>query len=230
MTLRNIIFVNTEIYHVYNRSIAGQPIFKNDRTNTRAVEVFSYYRYNNPPLRFSHLPRLKPEEKSKYFKNLESKNGKQVEILAYSLMPNHYHLLLKQISDNGIPTFTGTFQNSYAKYFNKRSRRTGALFQNMFKAVRIETDEQFMHVARYIHLNPFSSCVVKSIEEAVNYNWSSFRDYLERNSKLINTNLLLGLFSSLDKFKSFHLDHADYQKTLEGIKHLDLDNNIRVSF
>lgn len=115
------------------------------------------------------------------------------------------------------------FQHSYSKYFNLKNDRTGGLFQAMFKAVRIETDEQLIHVSRYIHLNPVSSMLIK-IEKLEDYLWSSFKDYiLDTNSVLISPVLILKYFKSKNKYKEFVFNQADYQKRLESIKHLTLD-------
>ena len=76
-------------------------------------------------------------------------------------MPNHFHLLLKQTIDNGISHFLSKFTNSYTKYFNTKYNRVGPVFQGVFKSVHIESDEQLMHLSRYIHLNPVVSAVVE---------------------------------------------------------------------
>lgn len=224
MARRYLVFTNNEIYHVFNKSIARQPIFDRVRTNSRALDVLSYYRFHKPRLRFSHLPRLRVEEKQIYFNSLDNKNKRQVDVLAFCLMPNHYHLLLKQVQDDGISNYIATFQNSFAKYYNIISKRTGSLFQHMFKAVRIETDEQFIHVARYIHLNPYSSYILKEIGEIESYRWSSFRNYVNTDDSFINKEPLLKLFSSKKNFMKFTIDNADYQRKLELIRHLTLED------
>ena len=115
------------------------------------------------------------------------------------------------------------FQHSYAKYFNTKNDRTGSLFQAMFKSVRIESEEQLLHVARYIHLNPVSSFIIE-IDSLPNYPWSSLKDYFSDGKKsLIDTKSILGHFKSKEDYKKFVFDQADYQQKLEGIKHLVLE-------
>lgn len=139
-------------------------------------------------------------------------------------MPNHVHFLIKEIKENGITTFMRKFQNSYAKYFNIKTKRNGSLFQSMFKAVRILTEEQLLHVNRYIHLNPVTALMLKNIEELSDYPWSSYPDYLEKRSLgIISTEEVFSFFKSKDKFVKFTKDQIDYQRKLDKIKHLLLE-------
>lgn len=139
-------------------------------------------------------------------------------------MPNHFHFLMKELIEEGIRKFVSNLQNSYAKYFNTKRKRVGSLFQEMFKAVRIETDEQFIHVARYIHLNPYSSLVVKNLEQLKNYPWCSLGNYFNENHfNFLEKDFLISFFKTKETFKNFTFNQADYQKHLEEIKHLALE-------
>ena len=139
-------------------------------------------------------------------------------------MPNHFHFLLKQRKDGGITRFLSNFQNSYTRYFNVRHQRTGHLFQGQFKAVRMETDEQLLHVSRYIHLNPYSSYLVKDFKALKDYPWSSLGEYLNLfDHKVSEKQTLLSFFSSVKKFEQFIFNQKDYQRELESIKHLLLE-------
>lgn len=223
MPYRTISLVNEEIYHVFNRSVAKQPIFLTSQNYKRAVAVIDFYRYQNLTLRFSHYDRL-PQEQRKDFRENLAKNGQLItEILTFCLMPNHFHFLLRQLKDNGISVFMRNFQNSYSRYFNTKQERSGALFQSMFKAVRIESDEQLIHVSRYIHLNPVSSMLIK-IDSLRDYHWSSFGEFMGSvNSNLTDTKVILGYFKSRQAYEKFVFDQADYQQKLEKIKHLALE-------
>lgn len=224
MPYRKIPLVNGEIYHIFNRSIARQPIFLSDTYYQRAHEVLSYYNNLNPPVRFSHFSRLPTSLKNEILKNLNKENQKLVEILAFCLMPNHVHFLIKEIREKGITTFMRKFQNSYAKYFNTRTKRSGSLFQSMFKAVRILTEEQLLHVARYIHLNPVTTFILKNVEQLSTYPWSSYPIYIGKHPKdFISTDEILGFFPNKDKFIEFTKDQVDYQRKLDKIKHLLLE-------
>lgn len=223
MPYRKTPIVINEIYHVFNRSIAQQPIFITSRNYQRAIDVLGYYLYNNPPVRFSIYNGLQKDQRKSFFDELTKNQQPLVEIMCYCLMPNHVHFLLKNLKDNGITTFMRKFQNSYAKYFNTKFDRTGALFQHMFKAVRIETDEQLIHVSRYIHLNPTTAYLVE-IEKLKNYFWSSYSYYVNGNTQpFITKEPILSFFKSTGDYKQFVLDQADYQRELDRIKHLILE-------
>lgn len=224
MPYRKTPIVIDQIYHVFNRSVARQPVFLSNKDYQRALNIFFYYSYNNPPLRYSHYNRLPIDQKNQLLENLKNKGEKQIMMLAFCFMPNHIHFLIKEIKNNGISTFMRYLQNSYAKYFNIRTDRSGTLFQPMFKAVRIESDEQFIHVARYIHLNPLTAFIIKDIDDLAYYNWSSFPIYLSKDkSEVINKELLLSHFSSLNKFVEFTRDQVNYQRELDKLKHLTFE-------
>ena len=164
MPYRTFPLITGEYYHVFNRSIGKIPIFVRTRDLNRMLEVCKFYTFHETSIRFSYFNRFYPNEKLEYINRLKKTSNKQVEILAFCFMPNHYHFLLKQLEDNGVSTFIRKIQDSYAKYFNTKYSRTGSLFQSNFKAVRIEEDEQLLHVSRYIHLNPLTDYVIKNID------------------------------------------------------------------
>lgn len=223
MPYRKTVFTNNEIYHILNRGVAQAPIFLSSKEYLRFLSLTDFYRYANLPLSFSHYIRLPQEERKKLMENLKNNNSLLVEIFAYCLMPNHFHFLLRQLKEKGISTMLANLQNGYAKYFNLKHQRQGPLFQSMFKAVRIETDEQFLHVSRYIHLNPYSSYLVK-IENLFSYSWSSFPEYLGKlPSSFINTKNILSLIRGKKEYNKLVFDQADYQQELDKIKHLSLE-------
>lgn len=228
MPYRKVPLVVGEFYHVFNRSIASQPLFLRDRDYYRAHEVLNFYRFDKPSLRFSHYNRLLQAQRQEFLENLR-KSIKRISIFAYCLMPNHVHFLLKQLTETGIADFMSNFQESYAKYFNLKEDRTGALFQSMFKAVRIETQEQFIHVMRYIHLNPLTSFIIKDFDELENYPWCSYAEYMGKVNKdniILDKAVkeeILQYFGSGIHLRKFTRDQMDYQRKLAEIKHLILE-------
>ena len=223
MSYRRTPIVTGEVYHTFNRSIARQPIFLNTRNYSRALELINFYSYTQPRLRFSHYNRLALKEKLDFLNDLKNNGRKQIQIFAFCLMPNHVHFLMKELEKKGISKFMSNFQNSYAKYFNLKTDRSGSLFQSMFKAVRIESDEQLIHVCRYIHLNPLTSYVIKDVSDLENYLWSSYTEYFKESSDSIDTTLISSFFPSKNEFRKFTLDKVDYQRELDRIKHLGLE-------
>ncbi len=221
MPYRKTPLVVGEVYHVFNRSVAHQPIFLTNGYYQRAYEVISYYGNLNPPIRFSHFSRLPYSIKNQMLESLNKENKKLVKILAFALMPNHVHFLIKEIEENGITTFMRKFQNSFARYFNTKTERSGSLFQSMFKATRILTEEQLIHTTRYIHLNPLTSYILKNFKQLENYSWTSYPIYIGKSqSNLVDKVVILSLFSSINKFIQFTKDQVDYQRQLDKIKHL----------
>lgn len=213
MPYRTIPFVNQSYYHIYNRGVEKRQIFSNDRDYQRFIQTFYYYQFSGPKPKFSH---------QKHFKAKDfNRNTKIVDIICYCLMPNHFHLLVSQSNDNGIKEFMQKISNSYTKYFNTKNTRVGPLLQGTFKAVPIESDEQLLHVSRYIHLNPLVSDLTKDLE---NYPYSSYLDYIKfSNNSICNKEPILNFFRDKNEYKEFIIDHSDYARELEIMKHLLLD-------
>lgn len=224
MPRRRIVISTGEIYHVFNRSVGHIPIFNSIRDYKRALQVFEFYSHLKPPLKYSRFNVLPSDQKAAFLQSLRVNYPKIVKLSAYCLMPNHFHFLISGSREDGISTFMRNFQNSYAKFFNIKYERFGALFQSMFKAVRIETDEQLLHVSRYIHLNPVTSFVLKEAQELDAYQWSSWRAYNQLiSSEMINTSEIMSQFKSINDFRKFNFDQVDYQRSIDEIKHLKLD-------
>lgn len=148
-----------------------------------------------------------------------------VAILAYVLMLNHFHLLLKQLIDKGITNYLHRIATSFTNYFNKKNERVGPLFQGAFKYKRVESEEQLIYLSKYIHRNPFESHRTKiaTADDLLNYRWSSLPDYLAGDdSGLLSKDPILGNFSSPEKYRQFVLEDYD-EKQAAAIDVLRLD-------
>lgn len=223
MPKRHVVFANNEIYHVFNRSIAGENIFaQNQKVNlNKALEIVNYYRFPQK-IRLSKFKSLPSELKKQYLDALGTVMP-LVEIYVFAFMPNHFHFLLKQIQEKGTAIFVANFQNSFAKVFNLKNSRNGALFQNAFKAKRIETDEQFTHVSRYIHLNPVTAYMIE-FDKLASFEWTSFPAYAtNKQIPFINSDFLLKMFGSKEKYATFVANQVDYQRNLAYIKDLIIE-------
>ena len=125
-------------------------------------------------------------------------NTNKFKLYAFSLMPNHFHLLIEQAGDISISNFMSKICTSYAKYINKKYKRVGHIFQDQFKAVLIENNAQLMWVSSYIHMNAVKDGLVKHPSE---YEWSSYNDYTyNRNLPIITKELLLETFGNQKNF------------------------------
>lgn len=221
MPRRNFILTTGEIYHIFNRSIAKESIFSTLRHLHKLLEIVNYYRFPQS-LRLSKFKVLPKELKLDYVESSKSKTP-LVEIYAFAIMPNHYHFLLKQNQDKGIVTFISNFQNSYAKFYNLKHDRSGSLFQKPFKGKRIEDDEQFIHVSRYIHLNPITSYLLE-FKNLIDSPWTSYSHYGSSDlESFIDKQVLMVYFKSFESYSNFLADQEGYQKTLALIKDHLLD-------
>lgn len=218
MPVRSVVLATNECYHVFNRSIAAEEIFTSKRLLTKALEIVDYYRFSQR-IRLSQFQTLTQNLKNNYLESYKEQ-APLVEIYSFSFMPNHYHFQLKQLQEQGIARFISNFQNSFAKFFNLKNHRYGGLFQNAFKAKWIETDDQFLHLSRYINLNPTTSYLVEFAKLA-DYPWSSYGWYLNENeNKFLNTKVILEMMGSKEKYIKFVADQVDYQRELHKIKSL----------
>lgn len=215
MPSRPIPFIDGQVYHVFNRGTEKRRIFETRRDFQRFIQTLIYYQIEGPKPKFSNSFGPKIHE--------IDLNKKIVEIISYSLMPNHFHFELRQLRDGGITEFISKLSNSYTKYFNIKHKRVGLLFQGEFKAVLVENDQQLIHLSRYIHLNPVVSFLAKKPED---YEWSSYREYVSDVSKPIcSKEIVLNQFKSKDDYKKFVEDHIAYAQELELIKHQLIDGD-----
>lgn len=213
--------VTNEFYHVFNRGVARNPVFLSKYDYEQAMLAMTYYSFCEPPVKLSRFKEQPADIREDILLNLQT-TQKHVEIICFVLMPNHFHFLLKQISEEGISIFMSKFTNSFTRYFNTKHQRVGPLFQGVFKAVHVETDEQLIHLSRYIHLNPVSSIVIPE-KELFTYPWSSLPTYIAGRSITLHTDPILDHFASTEDYMNFLLDHVSCAKDLEKIKHLKLE-------
>jgi putative transposase len=224
MGFRSEVFANGEIYHVYNQAVARERIFVGKRECMRTQISLWYYQRDNPPFKLSRYLDLGQNDQLSQKLDIE-KQSKTVSIFAYCLMPNHYHLLVRQEKEEGITKFMSNWQNSFAKYYNKKNNRRGTLFLRPFRAVRVETEEHLVHLSRYIHLNPVTGYIVNDPEDIGIYEWSSWSEYMSdfNTSQISDPKLIQNYFDGdKDKYRQFVLDRADYQRQLKHIEYLTL--------
>jgi len=221
MPSRKIPLVTDEYYHIYNRGFNKQKIFLSKYDYQRAFETIQYYQFITPAFKFSYLNRLVAKQKKKL---LDQLINTQIDILAFCFMPNHFHFLIKQIKDNGILNSISKFSNSYSKYFNLIHEKKGPVFEGRFQAVKVSSNEQLLHLSRYIHLNPYTASIVKKINDLKKFPYSSLKEYLHPHRfNLSQTDEILNQFKNKEEYLSFVNDHADHQKQLHLIKKLTLD-------
>lgn len=222
VSFRKVPLVTGEIYHVFNRGIDGRVTFSDIREFSRAYQIIKYYQFSSPPLKLSVFLRISDSKRQELQES--SWGEKLVSIICYCIMPNHFHFMIRQEVNGGISKFLSLFQNSYTRYFNTKNDRVGQLFLDTFKNVLVEREEQFLHLSRYIHLNPFSSSVVSSLENLYTYEWSSLSEYIGGSEDHIcDKEMIMNYFKTKESYKRFVSDRADYQRELKQIENLIIE-------
>jgi len=182
-------------------------------------EIIDLFRFTEFKQSYSNFIKLSPECQNEQ-KNKLMDSPRIVEIIAYCLMPTHFHLILKQNIDNGITDFMARMQNSYTRYFNTAHKRKGPLWEGHFSNVLIDTDELILHVTRYIHLNPVTAKIVTRPED---WDSSSYKEYLNNGqSEICSFKDIIDIAPS--NYKKFVNNQIAYQKELSKIRHLLIDN------
>ncbi|AEI15554.1 hypothetical protein Flexsi_1920 [Flexistipes sinusarabici DSM 4947] len=209
--------VTDHVYHVFTKSIAGYEIFRGVADFHRMIEMMKFYGYEKRPARFSEYVRIK--NKDEYLKKYIHSEDTIVDLVAYCLMPTHIHFLLVQKKDKGISAYMKNILDSYTRYFNNKNYRKGPLWQGRFKSVHVETDEQLLHLTRYIHLNPTSSKLVPTPED---WPYSSYREYLHESERNV-CNFADYIDINPEQYRDFVTSRKNYQAKLNEIKHLLLE-------
>jgi REP element-mobilizing transposase RayT len=176
MPRRSIRFVAGHYYHVYNRGVARQPIFREEEN----------YRF---------LLRLV----KRYVEELE------IAVIAYCLMPNHYHFLLRQDAQKPAGLLAQRVFNSYTKAFNRRYQRTGTLFEGRYQAIWVDRTEYLFHLCRYIHANPVKAGLVRKVEE---WPYSNFAEWVGiRDGALVDREFVRECFPRAVLYRRFVLEY-----------------------
>ena len=208
------IFAEGDFFHVFNKSIAGFQIFKDSFNIKRFINTLEYYNQNpTPKLNLSRF--LRANKDHTFSGILHDQNTIYIKALAYCIMPDHYHLLVKIKKEKCFSHFMSIIENSFSRFFNVKFNRKRPLWQSRFKAVLIESNEELLHVSRYIHLNPVTSYFVGKPED---WEWSSYRTYLKNMEQFQEISI-----SNPAAYKKFVEDNIDYQRQLKEIKRHLLD-------
>ncbi len=188
--MRNLQFKAGHYYHLYNRGVNREPIFFNEENWEYFIKRLR--RYCRPEL---------------------------IDIVAYCLMPNHYHILVYLNDDNLSTKIMQPFTVSYTKAVNRQQSRVGPIFQGAFKAKLIDKIEYLLHLSRYIHLNPVFAGLT---DNPANWTFSSYKDYVGlRNGTLAKPQIVLSQFPSRQAYAKFVLAYSETDREL--IEHMMFD-------
>lgn len=198
---------------MYNRGVEKRDVFVDEEDYFRFVHDLYEFNDSNPVrnLHYFFNHKTKSIEARKLYG--DQMREPLVEILVFTLMPNHYHIMLKQIKENGIVKFMQKLGTGYTMYFNKKYCRVGSLFQGRFKAAHITDEPHFIHLPHYIHTNPLAINYRSStsIEFLTEYRWSSFPDYIGRQnfSSVTERGVLLDIFGGEEKYREHTIQRLE---------------------
>ena len=191
--------------HVYNRGVDKRIIFLNDNHRRRFITALRLSRLSNSPsiaVLDDWLKRGKITPKQ--INNSEKEFGPPIlDITAFTLMKNHFHLVLGEFEDKktAISKFMQRLGTAFTMYFNKVEKRKGRLFESQYKSVAVVSDDQFVRTVRYVHVNPGNSEFSKWDEwNLPDYQWSSLSSYLEHPEPWVNTKHIMSMFKDKDEF------------------------------
>lgn len=238
--MRKVKFITGKFYHIFNRGVEKRDIFMNDSDRWRFVQAM--FLFNDEEVSSNILWKLKNKKEGLNFRTLrkyieQNKNSRKplVKIITDCLMPNHYHFLVKNLHEDGLPRFMHKFGLGYTKYFNEKYNRVGSLFQGPFRAVPVENDLYLQYLLVYINIiNPGQlvepnlkeigvSDVDKIIAAANTYLWSAHPEYMgKRQSIIIEKDILEEFFPTPEKYEDFARDILAGRK-IDTIKHLLLE-------
>jgi len=217
---RTIVFTPGNTYHAYNRGVDRRPIF---------IDEFYYRRFMLLLYLCNGTEPVNVEQELKkgrsFFELWDSNTGMTlVDIGAYCLMPNHYHILLQEKTQGGVSRFMKKLGTAYSMYFNNKQQRSGSLFEGRFKAQHADTDEYLKYLFAYIHLNPVKLINPDWKEDGIankttaqqhlqKYYWSSYIDYMgarRPEGKILNTGAFPDYFNGTKRFKEYVDDWLFY--------------------
>ncbi|MEI8175125.1 MAG: transposase [bacterium] len=227
------IFSINEYYHLYNRGTDKRPIFLDTHDYHRFI-ILLYLCNTTEPFDMQKVFRNDGEGPSftEIFKL--DRDEPIVAIGTWVLMPNHFHLLVKEITEGGITTFMRKVNTGYSMYFNKKYKRTGNLFQGKFKSEHTTNDNYLKYLFSYIHLNPiklikdennWKEIGIKNLDNAKKflstYEYSSLPSYLETYTtydKIVQKDLFPEYFPSSKNMWSEILEWINYNKNKDSVE------------
>lgn len=196
--MRKIPLAVNEHYHVFNRGVDKRDIFLEKSDLERFFKSMSEFNTKEPIGSLYENSFKRPQLGDQVAKLGDKSDMPLVKIICYCLNPNHYHFLLRQVSENGISQFMKRLGGGYSWYFNNKYKRSGSLFQGPYKALHVDTNEYLLHLSAYINLND---------QQKPHHNGLSKSSWDEYTSKVANmacdTNIILDQFNNATEYENF---------------------------
>ncbi len=211
--------VTGEYYHIYNRGVDKRDIFGDKKDLDRFIESIIY---------FNQIETVTSIENVRKSNQIGAKplSEPQVAIVVYSINPNHFHFVLKQLVDGGISDFMKKLQGGYTSFFNIKHSRTGSLFQGTFKSHHLGSDNYFDKILGYVNKNYQVHTIPKN---KIHFVLASDQEYENNNFKIVSkkeAKNFLEIFNGNKGFKK-HCDEMIYMIRKErGKPNLLQDDNL----
>ncbi len=204
--MRNIKIAPGEYYHIFNRGMHKQVLFHDKTDWVRFLFLILYFQ---SPVVFQNISRVVKEYVKHSVFNIESDvlkkltTNRYTELTSFSIMPNHFHLIIKELGEGGIARYMQRVLNSYTKYYNTKYQKSGHLFQGPYKAVHVENNNQLLHLSAYIHRNPRE--IAGWLNKEDKYEWSTYQDFIGKNrfSGLVVFDIIGGQFENQKDYHDF---------------------------
>lgn len=212
--MRKISLAEGEFYHIYNRGTDKRTIFSDEQDFARFLQSMTEFNIPSPigSLYQNSFREKQLRSEAPKYKKADEREGQLVEIIAYCLNPNHFHLILKQVSDKGIAKFMQKVGTGYTNYFNHKYERTGSLFQGVFKAIHIDSNEYLLHVSAYVNLN-FRVHQLRSEAPKYRSSWGEYVGAVRDREGICSVEPVLGQFRNKKEYIDF--SENSLQGTLE---------------
>jgi putative transposase len=200
--MRKLKFQIGNYYHIYNRGVDKRNIFLDDKDYRRFLICLKEFNTLEPIESLYRLNQVREKEKveSKSLQFCRDLDSTIIKIICYSLLNNHFHLILEQTTKNGIEKFMQKIGIGYTMYFNNKYDRSGSLFQGTYKSVRINSDFYLNYLSAYINGNS----EIHKLAKAEKWIWSSHQDYLDlRQGILCDKKIILSQFENIKVYKDY---------------------------
>lgn len=220
MPAKNVVKIYKEnsYYHIYNRGVAKNKIFLDDKDYKTFLFYLKFYltlELHDKDLQGRTL-KVPPSKIPNNFTD-------EIKLVAYCLMPNHYHFLIYQKRKDMIQHFMRSLGTKYSMYFNRRYERVGPLFQGKYKGVLVDSEEQFIYLSKYIHQNPIE--ILPAGSDLEGYKYSSYLNYLGViNQTWVKPRDILDLYTDNNKQISYKQFIENLQDDFFSISDIVLDS------
>jgi putative transposase len=223
--MRTTQLVPGEFYHIYNRGNNKQTVFQNNTDFGRFLFLLLCLQ---SPLAFQNMSRYTKQFVQSLVLNIQENvkdviiRKRYVDLVCFSLMPNHFHLLLYEREEEGISRYMHRVLTAYTKYVNMKYKKSGHVFQGTFQAVHVKDNEQLLHLSAYIHRNPRE--IISWQNKENQYPWSSYQDYCAKNrwGGLLQKGIVAEQFDGENEYLAFARESGIKDTNILNDEHITL--------